>query len=1253
MFANNYISTIVENQLPDFIRADDAAVTAANTSAPTFTKLLKKYYEYLEQDTKTLNVGKSLYDYVDADTTRSDLLKYLKSKFVSSFPEETELSTAKVIKAAKDFYAKKGTPESFKFLFRVLYNQEVDVFFPKDEILRASDGKWKLPQALRLSFNDTLTPLANGNVNVAVTTSNTVISNGSFNFISEGIAANSYIQIGSEKRQVKNVSTNSLNVYIDFANFKNNTAGSNIYDTAKLYKVSLNEYVDFDVSKLNRRQGIGEVSRTTCTIEKAIRSVDKSTGRELVELYVSNVKRLFDAGENLVVEYVDDNGITQTFKSKIVSLISNISLFRNRFGVVQQGRRYKTGDPVVIFGGLADTPDATKAVATVRNVSTGALETVEVVNRGYFFRADPNSMVRVLTTTGIGANVFINSIYEDTTNSNTFLFNTDALGYKTDIYMNDEDGYDFDNVTTTVGFVGNSGNTKLAVNLKTANYAANTTNDYYNSFILRIFTGTGSDGSGANINTAVIADYLGTSTIAVLNANTPVTGTVNISSGSVDVVGNTTTSHETQFVDGSVPGFYTYLTAGKDIEIAGETRTIATVTNNHHLTVTSAFTTSASNVKLNANSTLTSIPDATSNVKLQVGFDTQLAKAFTYSNIRLGSIQTVQLEDSGGFFEENPTFDADSVFDTDFSIEQNYTTPWVLDGSSLTEMGGITYNKTAKTLTLPSADNHWSLSNGYYTGAKVFLDVGDTAHYAKVVDYIVTDKETSSNVKTLYLDRAFENNINQTTIKRYRLFFDLRPSVRNIGKIGTILILNGGDGYSAGDQVDFVGTGYGAAATLTISSGVITGISLTDRGEGYVEMPTIRILNSSGGATTGANAQFQVIGLSDGEEITATPDEIGKIQDFNLINRGFDYASTPLVSLKIVDILTNDLPSATVVLGGDSVWQGGATNAGATFQATVDDIYKPNTTYSVLRTFNFSGTIDTNQPLKVNTTTGNISITALSQNANISFNDVNPIEERPYPFYYGDGRAKANAEFLRGLIKYSGFYLNTDGFISADKKLQNKDYYHNFAYEIQSEKSLDDYKETIFRVAHPSGMQLLSKFNVKDILQDVIKITSNTHVQNTSTEGTVNASYLSTTVKGNGTRFVGNVGSGDLLLINTTGETASLRKYTKIVTAVTDDTTLTIESPIGDIGDGRIRTVSGNANVFISGNVSSLAESLIVGDNISFNISGTEYRREIIAFTSANVAKLNATAVSTNANVIYLKTPVYNVKYYDIIRTNG
>ena len=138
MFANNYISTLVENQLPEFIRADH----------PTFVTLLKKYYEYMEQTNKTLRVGKDLYDYMDVDTTRVDLVKYFKTKIIPDFPETTELSTEKLLKAAKFFYSKKGSAESFKFLFRTLYGQEVDVYFPKEDILKVSDGKWKLPQAL-------------------------------------------------------------------------------------------------------------------------------------------------------------------------------------------------------------------------------------------------------------------------------------------------------------------------------------------------------------------------------------------------------------------------------------------------------------------------------------------------------------------------------------------------------------------------------------------------------------------------------------------------------------------------------------------------------------------------------------------------------------------------------------------------------------------------------------------------------------------------------------------------------------------------------------------------------------------------------------------------------------------------------------------------------------------------------------------------------------------------------------------------
>ncbi len=186
--------------------------------------------------------------------------------------------------------------------------------------------------------------------------------------------------------------------------------------------------------------------------------------------------------------------------------------------------------------------------------------------------------------------------------------------------------------------------------------------------------------------------------------------------------------------------------------------------------------------------------------------------------------------------------------------------------------------------------------------------------------------------------------------------------------------------------------------------------------------------------------------------------------------------------------------------------------------------------------------LNTSLPLNINTATGNVTVNLSTQNAIISFLGINDAVERKYPHFYGDGKAKANAEFLAGLIKYDGFYLNTDGFISADKKLQDKDYYHNFSYEIQSEKSLDEYKETIFRLAHPAGMDLKSKFVIKETQDDIITIKSNTFTQNSVGTTNVNTSYTSNIVYGNTSAFLSNVNVGDIIIINST-ETASQKQY--------------------------------------------------------------------------------------------------------------
>ena len=1065
MFANNYISTIVENQLPEFIRADH----------PTFTTLLKKYYEYMEQTGKTLRVGKDLYDYMDVDTTRADLIQYFKTKIIPNFPETSELSTEKLVKAARFFYSKKGSAESFKFLFRTLYGQEVEVYFPKEDILKASDGKWKLPQALRLAFTDTSSLVAGGNVNVFAVSANTITANG-FNILTKGITVNSYIRIADARRKVVTINTagDFMRVDIPFAN----TANAQTFDSTKLYKVELSEYTNFNIKLLERKLGIGEDSRTTCVIEKAVLTVDGETGREFVELYVSNVTRLFDAGENLIVKYTE-NGVEKTFKSKIVSLLSNISLFRNRFGRVQTGRKYKTGDPVVLFGGLTDSPDAVKGIAIVNNVSTGSIESVEVIQPGYFFRTDPNSLVRIISTSGIGANVLISGIWDDGgANSANIQFNTDAIVYKTNITL-DNVNYGFDN---------------------TINANANTT----------------------------------------------------------------------------------------------------------------------------------------------------MANAFSFETITLGKVRALDLEDGGSFFEEQPTFDAISLYESDYSTDQGFLT---IPSGQFSQ-----YNPASNppTIRLNSSNSSYSLANGFYTGTRLFLDVGDTAHYAEVIDYVVENPGSAANTKTLYLDRLFENNITPTNILNFRLFFDFRPNVRGPGKLGIILVRNGGSGYNTTNNIiEFVGTGYGANAYHTVDgNGAITSVTIDNRGEGYPVAPDILIRDTNtGNVSTGTGAIFDTYLLSDGEEFSAETSDIGRIQDFRIINRGFNYANTPVTSLKIVDVLTNNLATAQIVLSGDSVWQGGATNVAATFLGTIDDVYRADSTNTVIRVFNYSGSINTAEPIKVATGSGNLVLSVSVANATISFNDINDAVERAYPHYYGDGLAKANTEFLRGLIKYGGFYLNTDGFLSADKKLQNADYYHNFSYEISSEKSLDDYSESVYRVAHPAGMQLLSKYLIKDTINEIVTVAANVYTSNSLQTTNANTSYTSNVLFGNNSNFTINTNIGDLIVINTT-ETASLKQYTRVVANVVNANVIWLESAIGGIGDGRIRATNGNANVVIFANTSAVTESLEAGDNISFNIASTTYDRYVVSTPTSNIVVLNA-AVTATGNVVYKKNPTYNVVSYKIIRTQG
>jgi hypothetical protein len=144
-------SLLVPSQLPEFIRD--------NPDYSNFVLFLQAYYEWLEETNNVTDRTKNLLNYKDIDETTTEFLNYFYNDFLSYFPTEILADKQKVIKIAKELYQSKGTPASFQFLFRILYNSDVDFFYTKDAVLKASSGKWYVAKSLKLA-SDSLDYLA-------------------------------------------------------------------------------------------------------------------------------------------------------------------------------------------------------------------------------------------------------------------------------------------------------------------------------------------------------------------------------------------------------------------------------------------------------------------------------------------------------------------------------------------------------------------------------------------------------------------------------------------------------------------------------------------------------------------------------------------------------------------------------------------------------------------------------------------------------------------------------------------------------------------------------------------------------------------------------------------------------------------------------------------------------------------------------------------------------------------------------------
>ena len=146
------ISTIIESEIPQFLQEE----------YPQFISFIREYYNWLEAEgtpdaPRTDNFVRVLLDHT-ANNDVFESSEYIDQKMIGlGFPNSSNLKIppAHFIAMLRDFYTMRGNADSFKFLFRAFYNQDIDILFPREYLSGASSTRWGRSSQLYATMSDT------------------------------------------------------------------------------------------------------------------------------------------------------------------------------------------------------------------------------------------------------------------------------------------------------------------------------------------------------------------------------------------------------------------------------------------------------------------------------------------------------------------------------------------------------------------------------------------------------------------------------------------------------------------------------------------------------------------------------------------------------------------------------------------------------------------------------------------------------------------------------------------------------------------------------------------------------------------------------------------------------------------------------------------------------------------------------------------------------------------------------------------
>jgi hypothetical protein len=255
-----------------------------------------------------VNNIQELLNFRDPDKVISNFLTKFRNEFLNTIPEELNANINKrnLIKNIKSLYRLKGTSVGHQIFFRMLFGLESETTFPKEQILRVSDGNWNTSKILRVisSVGDTVDLI--GRTIEGQTSDATAVIENVFKF-----------QIGSDEVSELIVNSDTITGTFSVGEEIRGTSSddSDIFIKATISGIPSQPTITNDGSLYSE----GNTVAITSGGEGSIIQVDGVGRGSITEFFIDDVGTGYAIGDDLVFTNTNTGGGAATAKVSVVN----------------------------------------------------------------------------------------------------------------------------------------------------------------------------------------------------------------------------------------------------------------------------------------------------------------------------------------------------------------------------------------------------------------------------------------------------------------------------------------------------------------------------------------------------------------------------------------------------------------------------------------------------------------------------------------------------------------------------------------------------------------------------------------------------------------------------------------------------------------------------------------------------------------------------------------------------------------------